>query len=50
MTVCDAIPRTLYVVSEGNAAIKKNNRFTERLNFDSAFNLPSRKLLKRIYR
>ena len=40
MKVCDAIPGTLYVVSEENAAISKNNRFTERFNFELAFNLP----------
>ena len=42
--VCDAIQGTLYVASEGNAAINKNNRFTERFNFELAFNLPSSKL------
>ena len=40
MKVCDAIPGTLYVVSEENAAINENNRFTERFNFELAFNLP----------
>ena len=40
MKVCDAIPGTLYVVSEENAAISENNRFTERFNFELAFNLP----------
>ena len=40
MKVCDAIPGTLYVVSEENAAVSKNNRFTERFNFELAFNLP----------
>ena len=31
MKVCDAIPGTLYVVSDENAAMDaKNNRFTER--------------------
>ena len=44
MKVCDAIPGTLYVVSEENAAISKNNRFTERFNFELAFNLPLSKL------
>ena len=44
MKVCDAIQGTLYVVSEGNAAINKNNRFTERFNFELAFHLPSSKL------
>ena len=44
MKVCDAIPGTLYVVSDGNAAINKNNRFTERFNFELAFNLPSSEL------
>ena len=29
MKVCDAIPGTLNVVSEENAAISENNRFTE---------------------
>ena len=46
MKVCDAIQETLYVVSEGNAAINKNNRFTERFNFELAFNLPLSKLFK----
>ena len=40
MKVCDAIPGTLYVVSEENAAINENHRFTERFNFELAFNLP----------
>ena len=40
MKVCDAIPGTLNVVSEENAAISENNRFTERFNFELAFNLP----------
>ena len=44
MKVCDAIQGTLYAVSEGNAAINKNNRFTERFNFELAFHLPSSKL------
>ena len=44
MKVCDAIPETLYVVFEGNAAINKNNRFTERFNFELAFNMPSSEL------
>ena len=44
MKVCDAIPGTLYVVSEENAAISENNRFTERFNFELAFNLPLSKL------
>ena len=34
MKVCDAIPGTLYVVCEENAAINENNRFTERFNFE----------------
>ena len=34
MKVCDAIPGTLNVVSEENAAINENNRFTERFNFE----------------
>ena len=38
--MCDAISGTLYVVSEENAAIDENNRFTERFNFELAFNLP----------
>ena len=47
MKVCDAIPGTLYVVSEENAAINENNRFTERFNFELAFNnLPLSKLFK----
>ena len=50
MKVCDAIPGMLYVVSEENAAINETNRFTERFNFELAFNLPLSKLLKRIYR
>ena len=32
MKVCDAIPGTLNVISEKNAAINENNRFTERFN------------------
>ena len=44
MKVCDAIPKTLYVVSEENAAINNNNRFTERFNFELAFNLLLSKL------
>ena len=40
MKDCDAIPGTLYVVSEENAAISENNRFTERFNLELAFNLP----------
>ena len=46
MKVCDAIPGTLYVVSDKNAAINENNRFTERFNFEFAFNLPLSKLFK----
>ena len=46
MKVCDAIPGTLNVVSEKNAAINENNRFTERFNFELAFNLPLSKLFK----
>ena len=46
MKVCDAIPGTLYVVSEENATINKNNRFIERFNFELAFNLPLGKLFK----
>ena len=42
--VCDAIPGTLNVVSEENAAINENNRFTEIFNFELAFNLPLSKL------
>ena len=44
MKVCDAIPKTLYVVSDENAAINNNNRFTERFNFELAFNLLLSKL------
>ena len=44
--VCDAIPGTLYDVSEENATINANNRFTERFNFELAFNLPLSKLFK----
>ena len=46
MKVCDAIPGTLYVVSEENAAIDENNRFTDRFNFELAFNLSLSKLFK----
>ena len=46
MKVCDAIPGTLNVVSEENAAIDENNRFTERFNFELAFNLSLSKLFK----
>ena len=46
MKVCDAIPGTPYVVSEENAAINENNRFTERFNFQLAFNLSLSKLFK----
>ena len=46
MKVCDAIPGTINVVSEENAAINENNRFTERFNFELAFNLPLNKLFK----
>ena len=45
MKVCDAIPGTLYVVSEENAAINKD-RFIERFSFELAFNLPLSKLFK----
>ena len=45
MKVCDAIPGTLYVVSEENAAINENNMFTEIFNFELAFNLPLRACL-----
>ena len=38
MKVCDSIPGALYVVSE--ETISENNRFTERFNFELAFNLP----------
>ena len=44
--VCDATPGTLYVVSEENATINENNRFTERFNFELAFNLSLSKLFK----
>ena len=47
MKVCDAIPGTLNVVSEENAAINENNRFTETFNVELAFNnLPLSKLFK----
>ena len=46
MKVCDAIPGTLYVVSEENAAVSENNRFTERFDFELASNLPLSKLFK----
>ena len=46
MKVCDAIPGTLYVVSEENDAINENHRFNERFNFELAFNLPLSKLFK----
>lgn len=46
MKLCDAIPGTLHVVSEENAAINENNRFTERFNFELAFNLPLSNLFK----
>ena len=46
MKVCGAIPGTLNVVSEENATINENNRFTERFNFELAFNLPLSKLFK----
>ena len=44
--VCDATPGMLYVVSEENATINENNRFTERFNFELAFNLPLSKSFK----
>ena len=46
MKVCDAIPGTLYVVSEENAAVSENNRSTERFDFELASNLPLSKLFK----
>ena len=46
MKVCEAIPGTLNVVSEENAAINENDRFTERFNFELAFNLPVSKLFE----
>ena len=46
MKVFDSILGTLYVVYEENAAINENNRFTERFNFELAFNLPLSKLFK----
>ena len=49
MKVCDAIPGTLYVVSEENVAISENNRFTERFNFELAFNLPLSELFLKAY-
>ena len=33
-------PGTQYVVSEEDTAINENNRFTERFDFELAFNLP----------
>ena len=45
MNVCDAILGTQYV-SEEKTAINENNRFTERFNFELAFNLPLSKLFK----
>ena len=46
MKGCDAIPGTLYVVSEENAAVNENNRFNERFNFELAFNLSLSKFFK----
>ena len=46
MNVRDAIPGTQYVVSEEKIAINENNRFTERFNFELAFNLPVSKLFR----
>ena len=46
MKVRGAIPGTQCVVSEENTAINENNRFTERFNFELAFNLPLTKLFK----
>ena len=40
MKVRGAIPGTQCVVSEENTAVNENNRFTERFNFELAFNLP----------
>ena len=40
MKVCDAIRGTVYFVSEENAAVNENSRFTERFNSELAFNLP----------
>ena len=34
MKVCDAIPGALYDVSEENATINENNRFTKGFNFE----------------
>ena len=34
MKVCDAIPGTLYDVSEENATINENIRFTKRFDFE----------------
>ena len=44
----DAIPGTLYLLylHEENAAANESNRFTERFNFELAFNLPLSKLFK----
>ena len=44
--MCDATPGTLYVVSDENATINENNRFSERFFFELAFNLPLNKLFK----
>ena len=47
MKVCDAMPGTLYVVSEEDGTITENNRFqAERFNFELAFNLLLSKLFK----
>ena len=46
MKVRGAILGTQCVVSEENTAINENNRFTERFNFELAFNLSLSKLFK----
>ena len=46
MKVCEAVPGTLHVVSEENAAVSENDRFTERFDFELASNLPLSKLFK----
>ena len=46
MKVHGVILGTQCVVSEENTAINENNRFTERFNFELAFNLPLTKLFK----
>ena len=50
MKVCDAIPGTLNVVSEENAAINKNDRFIGRFNFELALLLLCKLFKAYIYR